>query len=93
MNKKSLYSILNSIAFFLTHSSIVFQFSMHGVALSTIILYFRNNKLDSNKSSRPSLAMKCVVPDLVEYNLFLLVNVEIVTLYFIRFEIYIPSCL
>ncbi len=30
------------------------------------------------------MAMKCVVPDLVEYNLFLLVNVKIVTLYFIR---------
>ncbi len=68
-------------------------YSMNDVALSIIILYIRNNKLDSNKSSRPSLAMKFVVPDLVECNLFLLVNVEIVTLYFIRFEIYIPSCL
>ncbi len=60
----------------------------------TMIGCIRKNKLDtelnSNKSFRSS-AMKCVVPDLVKYSLFLLEIVEIVTLYFIRFEIYIHS--
>ena len=91
MKKKSLYSLFKLYCFFLSHSSIVFQYSMHGVALCAIISYFINNKLDSNKLCWPSSAVKCVVPDLVKYNLFLLVIVEIVTFYFIRLEIYIHS--
>ena len=61
---------------------------MHGVALSNVILYLEITSWTARNLLGPHSAMKCSVLDLVEYNLFSLVNVEIVTLFFfIRFEL------